>query len=200
METTIIENLIPKSYQDEIKHELLESGFFPWFWNPSTVDSTKQYESKLDLGDLEDARDDIQMYHLFVNNTTGIKPSPYFSLVKPILFFLEQKTGITVKEIHRIKANLTFSTNGNEGGVHIPHTDQSYPGCVSLVYYVNNSDGDTITYDQYFNNQKQQNFSIEKTSTPFQGNAILLDSDRFHSSSLPVNTDTRCVINFIFKI
>lgn len=202
MDTQIIKDFLPFSYQNEIKNEMLATRTFPWYWNPSTVDSSKQYEKNTHIGNLENGRDDIQMYHLFINSETKSPPSHYFNLVRHILYFLELKIQTPIKEVIRIKGNLLFTTNGQQGGSHIPHIDQYVEtgNCLSMVYYVNDSDGDTITYNEKSNGSKQTAFTVEKTCTPKQGTAILLESDRYHSSSLPVNTDTRCVINFIFKI
>jgi hypothetical protein len=62
-ETQIITDVIPKSFQDDIQHELLGTGYFPWYFNPSTVDSTKQYSSSA-IGAMAGAIDSPQLYHL----------------------------------------------------------------------------------------------------------------------------------------
>lgn len=198
-ETQIIKDLIPLSYQDDIKYELLGSKYFPWYLNPSTVDSSKQYTYP-GIGHIEGAIDSPQLYHLLVNTETNISPSPYFNFVKPILYFLEKETGIIPKEITRIKANLLLPFRGQQGGKHHPHIDQELPNTKTLIYYVDDSDGDTYTYNEYFNGTKQLNFTIEKQITPKKGTAVLLDTMRFHSSSLPIQSDSRCVLNFVFKI
>lgn len=198
-ETQIIENIIPESFQDDIKYELLGSGYFPWYFNPSTVDSSKQY-SYPGIGAMANAIDSPQFYHLLVNRETGISPSPYFNLVKPILYFLEKEVGIKAIEITRIKANLLMQFNSGLGGIHHPHIDQELPNTKTLIYYVDDSDGDTYTYNEYFDGTKQSNFTVEKQITPKKGTAVLLDTMRYHSSSLPKETETRCVINIVFKI
>jgi len=200
METQLIADLIPKSYQEEIKYEMLKptgSKFFPWYLNHSTIDSSKTYDST-HTGKLEDPYiDSSQFYHMFLNTDGGQHSTPYFHLVRPILYFLESKFGVTCNELIRVKGNLLVS-NGKPG-VHVPHIDNQEEGYKTLLYYVNSSDGDTITYNEYFNDKKQETFTIEKTITPTQGSAILLDTNRFHTSSMPVTNEHRCVINFIFK-
>lgn len=198
-DTIIIENFLPQSYQDEIEHELLGSDYFPWFFNPSTVDSSKTYQYA-GIGSLANAVDTPQFYHLMVNTETGIQPSGYYNLVRYVLYFLENKTDIKVKEIVRIKSNLLLPYKGDQGGVHHPHIDLELKNSKTLIYYVKDSDGDTITYNEYFDGTKQSNFTIEKSITPKKGTAVLLDTNRFHSSSLPRSSEFRCVINFVFKI
>jgi len=198
-QTQIITDIIPKSFQDDIQHELLGTGYFPWYFNPSTVDASKQYLSSA-IGATTTAIDSPQLYHLLINRETGITPSPYYNLIKPIFYFLEKEIGIEAKEITRIKANLLMPFKGPQGGTHHPHIDQEWPDSQTLIYYVKDSDGDTVTYNEYFDGTKQSNFTVEKQITPKKGTAVLLDTMRFHASSLPKITDARCVINFVFKI
>jgi len=198
-ETQIIENIVPLSFQDAIEAELLKNNFFPWFYNPSTSSSSFNYEYN-GIGNDKNAIDSPQLYHLMVNKETGVTPSPYYNFIFPIFYFLEEKTGIKVKDVTRIKANLLIPFNGPAGGIHFPHIDQEIPGTKTLIYYVVDSDGDTHTYNEYFDGNKQSNFTIEKKITPKKGRAVLLDTMRFHASSLPVNYNTRCVLNFVFKI
>jgi len=198
-ETQIIENLIPTSFQNDIEKELLKTGYFPWYFNPSTVDSSKTY-SYNGIGHMENAVDNPQLYHLIINKETGITPSNYYNLIYPIFYFLEERTGLSIKDVTRIKANLLMPVNGSVGGVHHPHIDQETPETKTLIYYVKDSDGDTITYNEYYDGTKQNKFTIEKQVTPKKGTAVLLDTMRFHSSSLPIKYDSRCVINFVFKI
>jgi hypothetical protein len=198
-ETQIITDIIPKSFQDDIQHELLDTGYFPWYYNPSTVDSSKQY-AYAGIGSMAGAVDSPQLYHLLINRETGVSPSTYYNLIKPIFYFLEKETGIEAKEITRIKANLLMPFKGQQGGTHHPHIDQELPDTKTLIYYVKDSDGDTFTYNEYFDGTKQSNFTIEKQITPKKGTAVLLDTTRYHASNLPKITDARSVINFVFKI
>ncbi len=69
-----------------------------------------------------------------------------------------------------------------------PHVDFHYPHWVCL-YYVNDSDGDTIFYD---NNQNE----IKRT-TPKKGRMVLFDGSIYHSASTPT-IDDRIIINYCF--
>jgi hypothetical protein len=63
---------------------------------------------------------------------------------------------------------------------------------LSMVYYVNNSDGDTRIFDD--------NMTMLHSNTPAQGNAIIFPSNRFHCSSNPIQSNVRCIINFVFTV
>tara|TARA_R110000822_G_scaffold124406_1_gene258891 strand:- start:135 stop:608 length:474 start_codon:yes stop_codon:yes gene_type:complete len=104
-------------------------------------------------------------------------------LVNPILE-VAKKT-LDIKWATRIKVNKLLSQKASVEQVqHLWHQDKVKKGYVSLIYYVNNSDGDTIV-GGYKN-------------TPKAGEIIYFDSDLFHRPSLPTKNE-RIIINFIFE-
>ncbi len=70
---------------------------------------------------------------------------------------------------------------------------------VACVYYVNNSDGDTIIYEQTINDVAggSQNVKVteHKRVTPKCGRAVFFDGSRYHCSSQP-SGNYRTIINF----
>ena len=68
-----------------------------------------------------------------------------------------------------------------------------------MIYYINNSDGDTIVFDEFYNHGHCNLTEIDRI-TPQQGQVLILDSDQYHSSSCPLNSLQRMIINFIFEI
>ena len=61
----------------------------------------------------------------------------------------------------------------------------------SLIYYINDSDGDTI----FFNKKLKE----IKRVTPKKNTAVLFDSNILHCGCNPIKSSMRGVINFIFK-
>lgn len=70
---------------------------------------------------------------------------------------------------------------------------------VACVYYVNDSDGDTIIYDQTINDvpggSQNVDVTIHKRVTPRRGRAVFFDGSRYHCSSQPT-INYRTIINF----
>ena len=97
----------------------------------------------------------------------------------------------------RIKVNC-LTRDGFESKYNPPHVDVVEPGFLSLIYYINDSDGDTVlfdkTIDQGFNDLK-----IVERITPRQGSAFLIPSNQLHASSCPIQNNRRLVINFILE-
>jgi ectoine hydroxylase-related dioxygenase (phytanoyl-CoA dioxygenase family) len=74
------------------------------------------------------------------------------------------------------------------------------PGLLSMVYYVNDSDGDTFLFNEFQNSNKVTEVTLKQRVMPRKGRAVIFDSNRFHASSNPINNTSRFVINFTFKI
>jgi hypothetical protein len=74
---------------------------------------------------------------------------------------------------------------------HLPH--------VACVYYVNDSDGDTIIYEQTINDVPGGSQNVQLTEhkrvTPRRGRAVFFDGSRYHCSSQP-SVNYRTIINF----
>jgi hypothetical protein len=74
---------------------------------------------------------------------------------------------------------------------HLPH--------VACVYYVNDSDGDTIIYEQTINDVPGGSQNVQLTEhkrvTPRRGRAVFFDGSRYHCSSQPT-LNYRAIINF----
>jgi len=70
---------------------------------------------------------------------------------------------------------------------------------VACVYYVNNSDGDTIIYEQTINDTPGGSNGVQlvehKRVKPKRGRIVMFDGSRYHCSSQPTIT-YRCIINF----
>lgn len=99
----------------------------------------------------------------------------------------------------RIQLQLPVLTDKNYG---LPHVDgvRSFP-YNAAVYYVNDSDGDTVFFEettkQISPNNINPNMKIYKTVSPKKGRLVVFPGDVYHSSGKPKN-DIRCIINYNF--
>jgi len=162
---------VNKKLSDEIENFLLDP-LFDWYHNDST---SNEYAKS----------DTFQFTHQFYfeeRQQSGAMPLA-------IKLFNELKIGN--KKFHRIKANFTTNNNKSKGTQH-PHRDfpKGEKGYKTFLYYVNNSDGDTIFYDD----KKKE----VKRFKPTKGLGLLFDSTILHAGNNPVKSDKRLVINFIF--
>lgn len=70
-----------------------------------------------------------------------------------------------------------------------PHVDFPFPHMVGL-YYVNDSDGDTIIWDG----------DKKESITPKRGRFAVFDGKYYHASACPRNNPTRIVLTFNFSV
>lgn len=75
--------------------------------------------------------------------------------------------------------------------VELPH--------IACVYYVNNTDGDTVIYEQTIHDVPGQSKNVNLVEhmrvNPKRGSMIFFDGSRYHCSSQPTDC-YRCIINF----
>lgn len=138
--------------------------------------------------------EDGQTVHAASFNETRL--SEIHDLGSNILHIFAKKHGIEIKEILRIKANILSKTE-KQDHIHPPHVDMTIPHLV-LLYYVNDSDGDTVMFDQKYCAEETPTLTVNKTIAPKAGAAILFDGLTYHSSSSPKNTEERIVLNINF--
>jgi hypothetical protein len=170
----VIENFLPPSLFNVIKEALL-SDEFPWYFNETVAEPTN-------------VNNNFQFTHTFYKE--GKPKSNFFPAVNPIIYILEEKLKVKILGIRRIKSNLMVPIQNHIEGSEA-HTDESNTAInyKTLLFYVNDSDGDTCIFD------KDKN--VIKRITPKQNSALWFDSNTLHSSTPPTNSKRRIVINFI---
>jgi hypothetical protein len=187
-----IENIICQSLQDEIE-TVLSSDMFPWYYNKCT-----NYAKNVGVCIDNNTNDSYQFTHNFFSNNES--RSDHFNLILPIILELEKKTNKKyVNRIFRIKANMLCQNHTYDANnYNIPHKDMATVDkndIESLLYYVNDSDGDTFLFNEY---EESSTLSLMNRISPKKGRSILFDSSKFHASSPPKNHKNRIVINFVF--
>jgi hypothetical protein len=194
-EIYVIDDVISKGYQDIIEHELLNQNA-PWHY---------QRDIALDVND-PNAQKNIKgktpgLSHIFFDVDSGGIRSPMYYLTLPMMFEAFAKVNVTPQMIIQARSfmHMPLADKLRKEYDNI-HVDYGRDHLVCL-YYVNDTDGDTILFDKTFNDvNPQSDFSqvdwkIIKRVSPKKGRAVLFDGRRYHSSSGP-SQDVRCIINF----
>ena len=196
----IFENLIPKTFQDRIE-EAYSNNDFPWYLmeKVSYVEDGFYFKNPKITNPLAFA------HAVYGENQ---QKSNLFHVVYPILHFLEQKEGFEIKQLIRIRSRLTLQIpNHGHENFNTPHVDMYSPDKFkTLVYYVNDSDGDTILFKEKFEFYegapvvKDEDITIEHRISPKKGRAVLFDGHQFHAGNCPIDSKYRMVLNFDFFI
>jgi hypothetical protein len=174
---------------------------FAWTFNNYSVSQTPLTEH---FHIEEPFKEHIQFRHVF---TDGYEiKSEHFQYIKSLIVSFEINTGLKVKKFSRIKANLLMPQKGPT--TQQPHVDgmlkvDGVYECVgkkTLLYYVNDSDGDTVLYDKYFLGEPLGLVKKHQTISPKKGRAVIFDSNQIHAGCCPTTSDSRIVVNCVFEV
>jgi len=131
------------------------------------------------------------------NNEQYSNLAPFLEAVCYAAF---DNAGVDVDRIIRIRLGLLTPTT--ETIVHTPHVDFEEPHNSALLY-INDSDGDTIFYEERYerswkdNRSKPQEleFKISDKVSPKANRLVWFDGYQYHSSSTPTKHTKRLVMN-----
>jgi hypothetical protein len=185
-----IENFVSPFLLNDIKKEILESKTFLWQLRSETA---SQYNAP-DFACLYDekTKDSPQLIHI-------VEPeSKDMSVISPLIYKIVETVGYEV-QFQRVKINLLWPdiTVKDKELYHVPHADHGRSDAKTLIYYINDADGDTVIFKNRWTGVDPGQLIVEKRIKPKAGSAVLFDSNMYHASSSPT-TNIRSVINFIF--
>ena len=115
----------------------------------------------------------------------------YYNFCRPIIRELDFDEEL----LSRIKINMLLPRDVDYMW-HTPHVDSTDKHIV-LLYYVNDSDGETYFFQEKYDGTIKKNGTIMKIIKPEKGKYVIFDGTQFHASSQPSN-NLRSVINFNF--
>jgi hypothetical protein len=138
----------------------------------------------------------------------GTNASVHYDFFRSILEFFLEKTGIQITNLLRIRLRYTHKGKDHSYEKYAaPHVDfNSNNPYSTFVYYVNDSDGDTIIFDKIFNpDEEEYNPVIAEPLTelvritPKKGSGIYFNGHRYHAGNFPIEYSSRIVINYDFE-
>lgn len=201
---TVIESGIPVNFQKHIEDSVYNLSLV---YQPNTSYNLAYQNDFATKGYMAikatDANivDNGHFAHLVMDN--GQIYSTHWGVVSPILYMFAEKAGIEVNEITRIRINLLIQDKEFTSNFYnAPHTDIT--GSKSFVYYVNDSDGDTVLFNEFLQEgcpieDGPGNLTIAQRVSPKRGRGVFFEKGRYHTSSNPKSNYTRYVINFNFR-
>jgi hypothetical protein len=187
-----MDNIIPKLYEDMIEAEANALG---WYFHPESA--RPGLEFKENYGGF---------FHMAYD---GQAPNPVGSAINailvPLLFIFCDKAKLDFNALVRVRLGM-FTRSPVDVRFHNPHVDFYAPHRVAL-YYVNDSDGDTvvfnetsddITLEQSVRHANENKFTEAKRIAPKKGRMVAFDGKHYHSSMHPLNNQSRIVVTFNF--
>ena len=183
-QTIVIDDIIPVDLQDRFHETLINYPSWRFVKDMSYANYDMEFPS-------------YGFNMMFKHPDHGIVSPLYEAISVPIANAIAER--INFKDIHFNRAFLQLPLEQRfvkeHNGIHLDLPEDHY----ACVYYVNDSDGDTIVYEQTRHNTECGSQNVELTEhkrvTPKKGRVVIFDGARFHCSSQPRNS-YRCIINF----
>lgn len=196
----IIDDIIPIGKQNEIEKMFTESRL-PWIFNKD-ISLTKAEIEKFDIkkftpgiGTPIKSDDPKYINHSLLN------------IIKIIPETACHRIGKVCKDIYQARSFIHFPLNPKlRKEFDNIHIDLGIEHLV-VLYYVNDTDGDTFIFDKKTNYKDIQSagvtdgseLAIIKKVSPKKGRVLIFDGNQYHSSSGPTE-NIRCIINFDISI
>lgn len=197
-----IEQIIDKQTQERLKNYIFYakettfhfSQYTSWS-NIERMNKSLQGQDHL-LPFIDKAKEHPQFYHVFYGKNDNLKDIYQTeSAVECLQVFkrLESLQPLFLRDfqLYRGKINITtVQPNYPKNNFSGPHIDTDDDNFWSLIYYINDSDGDTHLFLRD---------RTVKSFTPRQGSALLFKSNIYHSGSPPHLSTNRAILNFVFR-
>jgi hypothetical protein len=158
---------------------IVSSHNFPWYATQTLSDKSE----KMSLPLFSKHTNPIQFTHQLYDGKNVTSP-----LFEEVMSFFKDLPECKNSFLLRAKFNITVPHK--EKQIHTPHVDSMNDKCVSYLYYVNDSDGPTRMYMNWWNTKKIQ---------PQKGRLIRFPSAIIHSGNVPYNNSKRIVLNLMFE-
>jgi len=140
----------------------------------------------------------FQFEHRICSETYGVVDrKAWTEIMVPIMIEYQKYDFPPMNNVFRSKINMLTIDPREEIVCNTPHVDDVDPHWV-MIYYINDSDGPTTFFDQYYDGQKKAP-KFSSSVTPKKGKFVVFNGLQFHASSAPRQTTQRCVININFR-
>ena len=181
----IIDNFLTKSYHETIL-ERLSRDDFDWIWQDSI---TGPY-GRLALPEPPHLNE-YGFSHTFWEGKRG-PVSPFTLFIEPMLYQILDVTNCDI--IWRARADM-LTWSGKEEFIHPAHIDFTEPN-TAAVFYVNESDGDTIFYNAKPDDvANYKDLKIYDRVSPKANRLVLFDGNVLHTGCSPTKYKQRILIN-----
>ena len=190
-EIIVFDDFVSLEYQEKIKQELLGlENDFPWYYTEDVTtagDFDSQYRPALN-----------HYYVNFDDDDISEVESVYHHLFVPMLSKACKYLKIPETEVIQGRSFLQFPLkNIDTSVVDTPHIDlDEGDEHVVVLYYVVDSDGDTIIYNE---RTESLTYTEKQRVTPKQGRVVIFEGGQYHTAQQPSN-GTRCIVNYNLEL
>jgi hypothetical protein len=177
----VIDNFLTPTYANDIEGRL-QSMQQPWFFSGAISGENFEQKSVLNHG-----------FSFLIHSRCdyGWIETPLTMLLRPFLFQVQDTIG--AKELLRCRVDMTVASGTKV--LHTPHVDIEGQKNITTIYYVSDSDGETVVYNE---RERSEEYSVMETVSPKKNRLIFFDGDQYHTGHSPMKYKNRILINSNF--
>ena len=196
----IVENALPNQLFESLKQRVTNFSTMPWMFCETSAypdDTTSEIEGHY-------TNKDFSWAHMAIGNGEWV--SPLAELCYNSLLVAADKIPMNVHYLDR--ARFGMHTSQETPIINPAHVDKLEDHWAALLY-INDSDGDTIFYDAYYEEgtdiieywkTNKDSWKVEKRITPKANTMVFFNGLQFHSSSPPTKSTYRIALNYNFYV
>lgn len=184
----VIDNFLEKTYHAHLLSELNSSNF-PWYYQSNISYEDNHEASKENLGNFG--------FGFWIKNDDW-KDCGMAKFLMPFCYKVAEHVSAT--SIIRVRIDMTLFNPSNH--MHQPHIDFDLPH-YACVYYVNDSDGDTVIYNEKFNGNEAkeiESLTVKERISPKANRLLLFNGNYYHTGHSPSKHKNRIIINSNYGI
>jgi|TARA_B110000503_G_scaffold65815_3_gene103354 hypothetical protein len=190
-----LDNFMPEHEFLELK-DIMMSNNFPWFYVEDV---------SLPPEDRHFVKDDLALetdgfYHTLYDRESK-QESFAHNLLRKFYQQVVEQLGYTSDHLIRSRMSLKLPKIGfTPENYNLPHVDYYYPH-TSMIFYINDSDGDTRMFEQIFteNNPERNKFNVQHRISPKANRLVVFNGLQYHTASNPFLFSRRVIININFE-
>ena len=188
----VIDNFLTKSYHRDLL-EILISSNFDWYYSDNVSYTKEEFIS--DFGSERGYSTHFSEYgftHTFWDDKDGPRDTQCSHFIKPALYQIMDVANCDFV----LRARADMVTWSREDFIHYPHIDSNVPNIAS-VFYVNESDGDTIFYNVKLDDIPKDLKDLKECDrvSPKANRLVIFDGDLLHTGCSPTKHKNRILIN-----
>ena len=183
-EVVVIDNFLPTEVFSEIQSHIVSSSQ-PWCYQRNITSVKKK---GVGLG-----HHGFNFWVVNPNKPNNLTEHESSQLLSPLLGKMKGLTGC--KNILRSRLDMTLYAGRSKKGE--PHVDSEKSHIVTIFYLID-SDGDTVVYNQVYNPQKDQRLTVKKRIQPKENRVVMFDGKYIHTGHTPSRHNRRILINTDF--
>ena len=185
----IFDNFLPEDIYQKVKDRICGERQ-PWYYQSSITNTERDNPPVDKFGfnfSLKRADEEFGLSDPDIRKTFNVLQE----------FYLKQKT--VLKKARILRTRLDMTTYSKESVIFEPHVDLDDPHLTS-IFYVNDSDGNTVIYDQKWNPEQgiKQELTVMKEIEPVANRLIAFDGMHIHTGHNPTKHSNRILINTNF--